>query len=165
MALGEALKPSFKKYGKQIVVNAQALAEELIKKGAKLISNGTDNHMMLMDCGKGKGALLEIALDAVGITLNKNTIPNEPSSPFYPSGVRLGTPSITTRGMKVPQMRKIAGWIMEVMKEIESHELPENKIGRAKYLKEFKKEIEKNKKLREVGKEVKALCKKFPAYK
>ncbi len=165
IALGEAMKPSFKKYGEQVVKNAKVLAEELMKKGVKLISGGTDNHMMLVDCGKGRGPLLEIALDATGITLNKNTIPNEPSSPFYPSGVRLGTPSITTRGMKAPQMRKIAKWITEVMEEIEEYELPETKKERFKYLKEFKKEIQKNKELKEIAKEVKTLCKKFPAYK
>ena len=165
VALGEAMKPSFKTYGHQVVKNAKVLAEELMKRGVKLISGGTDNHMMLVDCGKGRGSLLEIALDATGITLNKNTIPNEPSSPFYPSGVRLGTPSITTRGMKAPQMRKIAKWITEVMKEIEEYELPENKKGRFKYLKEFRGEMQKNKKLKEIAKEVKTLCKKFPAYK
>jgi len=165
VALGEAMKPSFKKYGQQIVKNAQFLAEELIKRGANLITNGTDNHMMLIDCGKGRGALLETSLDVVGITLNKNTIPKEPSSPFYPSGVRLGTPSITTRGMKTPQMRQIAVWITEVMKEIESYELPEGKEDRLEFLKNFKIEMEQNKKLKEIRKEVKELCKKFPAYK
>jgi glycine hydroxymethyltransferase len=165
VALGEAMQPSFKKYGEQVVKNAKVLAEELMKKGVKLISGGTDNHMILVDCGKGRGVLLEIALDAVGITLNKNTIPNEPSSPFYPSGVRLGTPSITTRGMKTRQMRQIAVWITDVMKEIESCELPASKIKRLKYLKEFKTEVKKNKKLKEINKEVKTLCKKFPAYK
>ena len=165
VALGEAMKPSFKTYGHQVVKNAKVLAEELMKRGVKLISGGTDNHMMLVDCGKGRGPLLEIALDATGITLNKNTIPNEPSSPFYPSGVRLGTPSITTRGMKAPQMRKIAIWITEVMKEIENYELPEERKERFKYLKEFRKEMQKNKRLKEIGKEVKVLCLKFPAYK
>jgi len=165
VALGEAMKPSFKKYGQQIVKNAQFLADELMKRKVKLITGGTDNHMMLIDCGKGRGFLLEIALDVVGITLNKNTIPKEPSSPFYPSGVRLGTPSVTTRGMKTPQMRQIAVWITEVIKEIESYELPEDKDERVEFLKNFKIEMEQNKKLKEIKKEVKELCKKFPAYK
>jgi len=164
VALGEALKPSFKKYGKQIVVNAKALAEELIKKGAKLISQGTDNHMMLIDCGIGRGVLLETALDIAGITLNKNTIPREQSSPFYPSGVRLGTPSVTTRGMKILQMRKIAGWIMEVIKEIEKYEFPSDKTKRSDYLKKFNSTMKQNKTLKKIKQEVKILCKKFPAY-
>ncbi|MBU1519164.1 serine hydroxymethyltransferase [Patescibacteria group bacterium] len=165
VALGEALKPSFKTYGKQIIINAKTLAEELMNKGAKLVSKGTDNHMMLIDCGIGRGVLLEIALDMAGITLNKNTIPREQASPFYPSGVRLGTPSVTTRGMKAPQMRQIARWIIEVMKEIEKHELPENKTERSKYLQEFKTIMKKNKELTRIKQEVKTLCKKFPAYK
>ncbi len=117
VTLGEALKPEFKEYGKQIVKNAKVLAEELMKKGVKLVSNGTDNHMMLIDLtpyGKGMGVFLEKALDLAGITVNKNTIPQDPSSPFYPSGVRLGTPAITTRGMKEKEMELIADWISQV---------------------------------------------------
>ncbi|MFZ2886346.1 MAG: serine hydroxymethyltransferase, partial [Minisyncoccia bacterium] len=94
VALKEAATPKFRAYGKQIVKNAKALAKTLMERDVELVTNGTDNHMILMKCGTGRGAIVEIALDAVGLTTNKNTIPDEPSSPFYPSGIRLGTPSM-----------------------------------------------------------------------
>src|SRR3989344_3149485 len=97
VALQEASTTKFRTYGKQIVKNARALAQTLVKRNIEIVSGGTDNHMILMKCGVGRGAILEIALDAIGLTANKNTIPNEPASPFFPSGVRMGTPSITTR--------------------------------------------------------------------
>ncbi len=162
VAFKEASTPAFKKYGKQIVKNADALAQALIKGGAELVSGGTDNHLMLLKCGTGRGAIVEIALDAVGLTANKNTIPNEPSSPFYPSGVRLGTPSITTRGMKVREMRKIAKWINEVLEITKDEELPKGRNAKQVYLKEFAQNISMNKRIREIRKEVLQLCKEFP---
>lgn len=165
VTLGEAMKPSFKKWGKQVVKNAKALAKELMKNGVKLVSNGTDNHMMLLDCGNGRGVLLQNALEEAGITVNKNTIPADPSSPFYPSGVRLGTPFITVRGMKEKEMKTIAGWISEVMDEIKNYYLPEDKEERKKALKKFKEEIKKNKKLKRIKEQVKKLCQKFPLYR
>lgn len=165
VTLGEAMKPSFKVYGKQVVKNAKALAKELKKRSVKLVSNGTDNHMMLIDCGKGRGALLSDALDEAGITLNKNTIPKDPSSPFYPSGVRLGTPFATVRKMKEKEMITIADWIKRTMDEISEYQMPEDKQERRKFIPIFRKEIAKNKELKKIHKEVKALCKKFPLYK
>lgn len=165
VALGEALRPEFKEYGKQIVKNSKVLAEELMKKGVKLVSNGTDNHMMLIDLtlyGNGMGVFLEKALDLVGITVNKNTIPLEPSSPFYPSGVRLGTPAITTRGMKEGEMKIIAGWIAEVVNEIKNYKLPDNKEERQEYLKRFKEEIAKNETLKKIKQQVLELSKRYP---
>ncbi len=163
VAFAEADTPVFKKYGKQIVKNADALATALIKGGASLVSNGTDNHLMLLKCGKGRGAIVEIALDAVGLTANKNTIPGEPSSPFYPSGVRMGTPSITTRGMKVREMKMIAKWINEVLEIIKNEELPKGKKAKQKYLTDFTKSIGENKEIKRIKKEVVKLCKAFPA--
>ena len=164
VALGEAMKPEFKGYGKQVVKNAKALGEALAEKGARLVTGGTDNHMLLADCGKGKGALVQEMLDYAGITLNKNTIPKDPSSPFYPSGVRLGTPIVTTRGMKEGEMKKIAGWVAEVLEEVKSYELPDGKEERDIYLEKFKKEFSANKRLETIKKEVLELCKKYPLY-
>ncbi|MFH0968927.1 MAG: serine hydroxymethyltransferase [Patescibacteria group bacterium] len=164
VALGEAMKPQFKKYGMQIVKNAKVLANELMKKGLKLISNGTDNHMMLIDCGRGNGTFLQEALDEAEITLNKNTIPSDPSSPFYPSGVRLGTPFATSRGMKEKEMKIVADWISEAFGEIKKYQLPKKKEDIKNYLIKFRSEIKRNKKLKQIHKEVIKLCKKFPIY-
>lgn len=165
VTLGEAMKPSFKKWGKQVVKNAKALANELIKNGVKLVSNGTDNHMMLIDCGRGRGVLLQNALEEAGITVNKNTIPADPSSPFYPSGVRLGTPFITVRGMKEREMKLLAKWIAEVMADVKEFQFPEGKEERKIALKQFRKYINTSKKLKQIHADVKKLCKKFPLYK
>ena len=110
VCLGEALKPEFKTYAEQTVKNAKALAESLTKRGMKLVSGGTDNHLMLLDLSDGEltGKELERRLDEVYITANKNTIPNEQRSPFVTSGVRLGTPAVTTRGLKEADMDVIA---------------------------------------------------------
>lgn len=113
VALREAAQPSFKKYGQQIVKNAKKLAEELLKKDYKLVTGGTDNHLLLIDLTNKKiiGADAEKALGKAGITVNKNTVPFDPRSPFSPSGIRLGTPALTTRGMKEKEMIQIAEWI------------------------------------------------------
>jgi glycine/serine hydroxymethyltransferase len=115
----EALQPAFKKYQEQILLNAAALAEGMRKNGFRLVSGGTDNHLMLVDVGArgftGKDS--QIALDEAGITVNKNTIPFETRSPFQASGIRLGTPAVTTRGMKEPEMAAIADMISEVLLE------------------------------------------------
>lgn len=110
VCLGEALKPEFKIYAEQTVKNAQALAKGLTDRGMKLVSGGTDNHLMLLDLSEGEltGKELERRLDEVYITANKNTIPNEQRSPFVTSGVRLGTPAVTTRGLKEADMDVIA---------------------------------------------------------
>ena len=117
VCLGEALKPEFKEYGKKVVENAQALANGLTKRGVKLVSGGTDNHLMLIDL-RGEdvtGKELEKRLDAAHITCNKNTVPNDPRSPFVTSGVRLGTPAVTTRGLKEDDMDMIAECIALVL--------------------------------------------------
>src|SRR3989344_5006624 len=161
VALREAATPKFRAYGKQIVKNARALGESLKKEGVELVSGGTDNHMLLLKCGAGRGAIVEIALDAIGRTTNKNTIPNEPSSPFYPSGIRIGTPSVTTRRMKEREMKLIGRWIAEVMRLTKNEELPADKTARKAYLAGFKKRAYADKMLAKLHTEVKALCKKF----
>ena len=118
VAFGEALKPEFKVYQEQVVKNATVLAQALVDAGYKLVSGGTDNHLMLMDLTDAEitGKDAEIALDKAAITANKNTVPFETRSPFVTSGLRLGTPALTTRGMKEPEMVRIAGWIVDVLK-------------------------------------------------
>ncbi len=127
VAFGEALREDFKAYQQQILDNAQALANELISQGLRLVSGGTDNHLMLVDVfdgGKGiTGKVAEKALDEVHITANKNTIPFDQNSPFVASGVRLGTPALTTRGMKETEMREIGKLIASVIREPESEEV------------------------------------------
>ena len=141
VALGEALTDEFKEYQKQIVKNAAALCEALIKEGFDIVSGGTDNHLMLLKLTNMgiTGKELEQRLDEVHITANKNTIPNEPLSPFITSGLRIGTPAVTSRGFKEAEMVKIAKWISDVVNDFE------------------------NSKDR-IAEEVKELCAKFPIY-
>lgn len=141
VALGEALKPEFKDYQAQIVKNAKALSEALIEEGFNLVSGGTDNHLMLVDLRSLglTGKEFEHRLDEVHITCNKNAIPNDPQKPFVTSGVRIGTPAVTSRGFKEPEMKKIAHWMKLVATDYEAN---------------------KDK----VSKEVQALCEQFPIY-
>jgi len=165
VALGEAMQPSFKEYGRQVVVNAKALAGGLLRYGFKLVTAGTDNHMMLLDLtpgGAGRGVFLQEALDRVGITVNKNTIPGEPSSAFYPSGIRLGTPAATTRGMGEPEMSRIAEWIAAVGEVIEEFRLPEGREERTATLRAFRRSIEENRRLEALRGDVREFCLKFP---
>jgi glycine hydroxymethyltransferase len=117
VAFGEALRPAFRQYAEQVIANAKALAEELKAAGFPIVSGGTDNHLMLVDVtAKGTtGKQAEHALDAAGITVNKNMIPFDPRKPLDPSGIRIGTPALTTRGMKEGEMLRIAKWITEVL--------------------------------------------------
>ena len=141
VALGEALTDEFKAYQQQVARNAAALAKALQAKGLNLVSGGTDNHLMLLDL-RGlelTGKELEHRLDEVHITANKNTVPNEPRSPFITSGVRIGTPAVTSRGFKEPEMELIAGWIADVVNDFENSK-------------------------ERITKEVIALCEKFPIY-
>jgi len=141
VCFGEALKPEFKEYQEQIVKNAKVLAETLVEEGFDLVSGGTDNHLMLVDLRNFNitGKELEKRLDEVNITLNKNAIPNDPQSPFVTSGVRIGTPAVTTRGVKEEEMKKIAHWIRLVAEDFEANK-------------------------EKVSAEVMALCENFPIY-
>lgn len=118
VALGEALEPSFADYAQNIVDNAKELAKCLMDNGFKLVTNGTDNHLLLVDVHKSfgiDGAVAETALDEIGLTLNKNSIPDDTLPPFRPSGIRLGTPAITSRGMAVKDMSMIADWMHQAL--------------------------------------------------
>jgi glycine hydroxymethyltransferase len=149
VAFIEAQSEEFNSYQKQIVANAAALAKGLMDRGHRLVSGGTDTHLMLMnfiglkreDGKKITGKMVERALDKASITANKNTVPFDPAKPFVTSGLRLGTPAVTTRGMKEPEMDKIAGFIDRVVKSLGNKEA-----------------------YAEVGEDVKALCAQFPLY-
>lgn len=166
VALKLAATPAFKAYGKQVVKNAKTLANVLKKAGLKLIGDGTENHLILLDLvptfGPGGGYFGQEALGAAGITVNKNTIPKDPSSPFYPSGVRLGTPALTTRGMKEAEMKQIGEWITAVIREVSDARLPVDKDKRIAYLKKFRAMVAKNKNLLKIRSEIKSFCKHFP---
>jgi len=127
VSFGEALQSDFKGYQQQIVDNARVLAETISNAGLRLVSGGTDNHLLLVDVfmdGKGiTGKVAEKALDEVHITVNKNTIPFDTNKPFVASGIRLGTPALTTRGMKEPEMKQIGGMIASIIREPESEEV------------------------------------------
>jgi glycine hydroxymethyltransferase len=141
ICFGEALRPDFKIYAQRIIDNAKALADALMKEGLRLVSGGTDNHLMLVDVttlGIG-GKLAEAALDKAGITVNKNMIPYDERKPMDPSGVRIGTPALTTRGMGPDEMRTIAAWILRVLRKPEDETV-----------------------LREIHTEVTDLCQQFP---
>lgn len=132
VAFGEALKPSFKKYTGQVIANAKALSSALQKRGYRIISGGTDNHLMLVDVFGSKnitGKEAEHALEAVGISINKNMIPFDPRKPLDPSGIRLGTPAVTTRGAKEKDMEKIAQFIDETLMQ-KDNETQLKKIGK-----------------------------------
>lgn len=166
VALKEVSSKSFKKYGRQIVKNSKVLARELLNYGFNLISGGTDNHLILIDLTNKKvnGAVAALALEFAGIIVNKNAVPNDPMPPFYPSGIRLGTPAITTRGMREKEMVRIAEWINTVIDKVSNLDFPADKGERKEFWQNFKKETIKNKKLIEISKMVRKLCSKFPLF-
>ena len=145
VAFGEALQPSFQKYARQVLKNAKVLEQELKKYGFKIVFGKTENHLILLDVFNSKGISgkqLEEALDKINITVNKNVIPDDPRSPLDPSGVRLGVPAVTTRGMKEKEMKQIAAWIQQATENINSDQA-----------------------LKKIRQEVVRFCKKFPLHK
>jgi glycine hydroxymethyltransferase len=144
VAFLEDLQPEYKTYCEQIVKNSRKLADTLAKKGFRIVTGGTDTHLFLVDLTAngitGKDA--EDALGRAGMTVNKNTIPKETRSPFVTSGIRLGTPALTTKGMKEGEMEKIGGWIADVLKDVTNE-------GRQT----------------EIKGEIRKLCEKFPVYR
>jgi len=165
VALKEAATATFKKYGEQIVLNAKALAKELTDHGFELVSGGTDNHLILIDLRNKKvnGRVAAIALDKANIVLNYNGVPGDPMPPLYSSGIRLGTPAITTRGLKEKDMKKVANWYSDAINEVMGMELPvDDKAKRSELMKQYRAAIIKNKKLGVIGKEVKTFISRFP---
>lgn len=147
VAFKEALQPGFKTYQQQVVANARAMAAVLQRRGFRIVSGGTDNHMMLIDLSgrpyTGKDA--DAALSKACITANKNSVPNDPRSPFVTSGLRIGTPAVTTRGFGVPECEQLAGWLCDVLDALES--------GGSETV------------VRQVGEQVMALCGRHPVYR
>lgn len=164
VALEKANTVEFKKYAGQIVKNAKELALELKDLGFDLVSGGTDKHLILIDLRNKElnGWFVAWALEAAGIVVNRNTVPNDTATSFYPSGIRLGTPAVTTRGMKEKEMKIIAGFIGDVVNHLEKIELPEEVAKRNEILKEFKENLKKDKFYEGIRGEVKKLCVKFP---
>jgi glycine hydroxymethyltransferase len=143
VAFGEALQPGFKIYIEQVIKNSKALAESLLSDGWSLVTGGTDNHLLLLDLSDTPvtGKQAEISLDEAGITVNKNTVPNEKRSPFVTSGIRIGSPALTTRGMKESEMKTVAKWITQILKD------PENQTLQ-----------------KQIKSEVQSLCHQYPIY-
>jgi glycine hydroxymethyltransferase len=141
VCFGEALKPDFKVYAQHIIDNAKVLAETLAAGGLRLVSGGTDNHLMLVDVTPMRigGKLAETALDHCGITVNKNMIPFDERKPVDPSGIRIGTPALTSRGMGEAEMRSVGRWILETLRQ------PENSAAHDR-----------------IRSEVRSLCDQFP---
>ena len=156
VATAELMMPSFRKYARQVIINAQALAKELIKGGLTVVSGGTDKHLVLVDLRPQNlsGWTVAWALEAINIIANRNTVPYDTALPYYPSGLRLGTPALTTRGMKVKEMVKIAAWILAVVDRIKDKNLA-NKKSTIRY-------FMNDSWFRIRAKEVKALAVKFP---
>ena len=164
IALSEASTPSFRAYGKRVAKNANILAEELKKGGLKLVGDGTESHLIVIDLRPLglSGNVVAEALEVAGIIVNRNSVPNDTMPPFYPSGIRLGTPALTTRGMKDEEMRKIAKWILDVISYLKPYKLPSKSEVRSQFLKAFRQKIDKDKFLLGITHEVKNLCRKFP---
>lgn len=165
VALKEAESENFKKYAKQIILNAKVLAEKLKEGGIKLVSGGTENHLLLLDLrpyGPGKGYFIEKALEQANITVNKNPIPGDPFPPYYPSGIRLGTPAVTSRGMKEDEMIQIANWILKIIFEFKKWNMPEDKVERQEIIRQFNDEIKNNQFLKDIKEEVKNFASQFP---
>lgn len=143
VSFGEVLQSDFKQYIENVVNNAKVLAESLLSEGFQLVTGGTDNHLILIDLGDREitGKVAEASLDEAGITVNKNTVPNEKRSPFVTSGVRIGTPALTTRGMGPSEMKQIAKWISQVLNNAQDADLK-----------------------KKIHEDVKQLCKQFPLY-
>lgn len=164
VCLHEAAQPGFKRYARQVVANAKTLADTLMAEGLTLTTRGTDNHLMVVDL-RPQGVIGNIvaeALEVAGIVVNRNSVPHDPNPPFYPSGIRLGTPAITTRGMKEKKMRLIGKWIVSVIREVSHYRIPANKDERNVFLKKVRQELQENKQLRSIAKSVTMLTKKFP---
>jgi glycine hydroxymethyltransferase len=164
IVLEKTKKEEFKKYAEKTVKNAKTFADSLIKKGFHVVSGGTDKHLVLVDLrNKGtNGWFIALALEEVGIITNKNTIPGETASPYYPSGVRFGTQALTVRGMREAEMVQIADFINDVVNHIGPRVIPDNIDERKVLLRAYKEEINKDIFLKKLSDKVKKICKKYP---
>lgn len=144
VAFAEALQPEFKQYQQQVLLNAQVMARTLIERGHRIVSGGTQNHLLLLDLIDKKitGKAADAALGRANITVNKNSVPNDPCSPFVTSGLRLGTPAVTTRGFKAPEIQRLTHWIADILADVHDHQTIET-----------------------VKQQVLELCRQFPVYR
>lgn len=163
VALKEANSKEFRNYSEQIVKNSKKLASELTARGFELVSGGSDNHLILIDLRPKKvnGKVAALALEVAGIVVNMNGVPFDTLPPLYPAGIRLGTPAITTRGMKEKDMVKVAQWIERAVLEVKNERLPEDKDARSYFIKDFRKRVGDNKNLLKIAEEIKIFCDKF----
>jgi glycine hydroxymethyltransferase len=164
IALDKTKTNEFINYAKQTIKNAKIIARNLGEAGFDIVGGGTDKHLVLIDLRNKKinGWFAALALEKAGIIVNKNTVPFDTSTSFYPSGIRLGTPAITVRGMKEKEMDIISGWINEIINHIGERNIPLDAEKRNKILQEFRYEVEKDRFLKEISLKVKTLCEKFP---
>lgn len=164
IALEKTKLDEFKEYASGTVINSKRLAQRLQDLGLDVVSGGTEKHLILIDLRKSgtNGWIVANALEVAGIVANRNTVPGETSSPFYPSGLRLGTQALTVRGMKEPEMDKIGEWIDVVVNHVKKHQIPEDKENRVEFAKEFKLKIQNDEFLLNINSEVKKLTSKFP---
>jgi len=163
-ALIEANTPEFREYGKQVVKNAKKLTEELRAGGLTMVTGGTECHLIVVDLRPLglSGNVVAEALEAAGIVVNRNSVPNDPTPPFYPSGIRLGTPAVTTRGMGENEMKIIAELILKVIDHVREDRLPEEKESRKEFIKNFRQKMLSDVFLKDIAVEVENLCSRFP---
>jgi glycine hydroxymethyltransferase len=167
IAARQAAEPAFTKYARQVRRNATALAQSLMANGLKLVGDGTENHLLVVDLtpfSDGFGTQVAFAMDVAGIYANRNAIPNEPCSPFYPSGLRLGSPLVTTRGMKEAEMEKIGMWIAQVANHVQEEVLPTERRARTAFVRAFQERALADPYLQQLRAEVKALAEPFPLF-
>ncbi|EKE05060.1 MAG: hypothetical protein ACD_19C00426G0082 [uncultured bacterium] len=164
ISLEKTQTEEFKKYASQTVKNAKELSKLLMDGGLNIVSKGTDKHIVLVDLRSvgANGWTIAWALEKAGIIVNRNTVPSEDASPFYPSGLRLGTPAVTVRMMKEKEMKLISDWILEVINKYKNEKLPTDKFERIKFIKKFRQKITDDKFLKDIALKVRELSEKFP---
>ncbi len=167
IAARQASEPAFTAYARRVRANADALADALMDRGLKLVGEGTENHLMVVDftpISVSLGTQVAYALDVAGIYANRNSVPNEQGSPFYPSGLRIGTPLVTTRGMGEAEMVQIADWMARVVEHVKDETLPAERKARAKFLRTFKAQAVADPVLLSICDEVKTMASRFPLF-
>jgi glycine hydroxymethyltransferase len=165
VALLEASQPAFKEYAANVVLNAKTMAEALTQAGFTLVSGGTDNHLILVDLtpsGVGRGTIFQNGLEQMGVYTNKNAVPDDQSSAFYPSGLRLGTPAVTTRGMTASDMKQIASWIAQFSEHTKDIQIPSEKEARQAAIKTFNMSLQTDAFYASLREEVRTLSRRYP---
>lgn len=164
IALHEVMQNNFANYAQNVLDNARTLAHELSQKGLRLVTEGTDNHMILIDLRPQNvsGNVAAEALEEAGIIVNRNSVPHDPNPPFYPSGLRVGSPAVTTRGMGGKEMKLIAGWIAKIVFDVKDTPLPDKPEDRNTFMQDFRNSLSQRPILKSIRQDVKNLCGMFP---